>query len=417
MVMFKGLTFGGINSKDYGVYIEGESAFNAPQRDVELIEIPGRNGAYVHDMGRYSNIEVSYPAGLFGHSESEFAEKISNFRNAICSKKGYQKLTDDYNPDEYRMGVYSSGLDVKPAILRAGQFELKFNCKPQRFLTSGDVPVSLDSGDTLTNPTLFESKPLLLIDGYGDFSLNGHQMNIAQGAVMGNVILRNERTQSGQTMSTVLDPLYLTGDIITIKPGMFSTVLNPYYSDAVITNVEPLTVQTAHYEPSFSWSADSALLGLRRRTGGKITLTAGTQTNIPSEGIDYEITLERNGVTVTTTVRIAISFQYYPGYVSGKDMIVMQAFINEPEPTRMVSSSASITTGKISVNSTKSALGNLYIDLDIGMCYRIEDDEVIPINTAVILPADLPTLTPGENVITYDNTITDFQVTPRYWKL
>ena len=99
MVMFKGLTFGDINSKDYGVYIEGQSAFNAPQRDVELIEIPGRNGAYVHDMGRYSNIEVTYPAGLFGHSESEFAEKISNFRNAICSKKGYQKLTDDYNPD------------------------------------------------------------------------------------------------------------------------------------------------------------------------------------------------------------------------------------------------------------------------------------------------------------------------------
>ena len=417
MVMFKGLTFGDINSKDYGVFIEGQSAFNAPQRDVELIEIPGRNGAYVHDMGRYSNIEVTYPAGLFGHSESEFAEKISNFRNAICSKKGYQKLTDDYNPDEYRMGVYSSGLDVKPAILRAGEFDLKFNCKPQRFLTSGDIPVSVESGDTLTNPTLFESKPLLLIDGYGDFSLNGHQMNIAQGAVMGNVILRNERTQKGQTMSTVLDPLYLTGDIITVKPGMFSAVFNPYYNDAVITNVEPLTVQTAHYEPSFSWNADGALLGLRSRTDGKITLTAGTQTNIPAEGIDYEITLERNGVTVTTTVTVAISFQYYPGYSSGKDTIIMRGLINEPEPTRMVSSSASITTGKISVNSTKSALGNLYIDLEIGMCYRIEDDEVIPINTAVILPADLPTLTPGENVITFDNTITDFQVTPRYWKL
>ena len=64
--IFNGFTFDGENSKDYGVYITGSGVFNAPERDVEMISIPGRDGAFAQDMGRFSNIEVTYPAGLFG---------------------------------------------------------------------------------------------------------------------------------------------------------------------------------------------------------------------------------------------------------------------------------------------------------------------------------------------------------------
>ena len=59
--LFKGFTFDGIDSKKYGVYITGEAVYNAPERDVEVISIPGRNGAYLLDNGRFSNITVTYP--------------------------------------------------------------------------------------------------------------------------------------------------------------------------------------------------------------------------------------------------------------------------------------------------------------------------------------------------------------------
>ena len=45
MAMMQSITFGGVNSADYGIYIGGEGVFNAPKREVEMIEIPGRNGA------------------------------------------------------------------------------------------------------------------------------------------------------------------------------------------------------------------------------------------------------------------------------------------------------------------------------------------------------------------------------------
>ena len=136
--IFKALTFDGVSSRDYGVYITGEAVFNAPERDVEMITIPNRNGAFALDNGRFENITVSYPAGIFADTETDFAQAISDFRNVLCSKRGYCRLEDEYNPDEYRMAIYKSGLEVSPAQLKAGEFEIIFECKPQRWLKSGD---------------------------------------------------------------------------------------------------------------------------------------------------------------------------------------------------------------------------------------------------------------------------------------
>lgn len=149
--MYKSLTFDNKTSREYGVYITGEAVYNAPERAVEMISIPGRNGAFALDQGRFENIEVSYPAGIFAENETDFAQAVSDFRNFLCSKRGYCRLTDEYNPNEYRMAVYKSGLEVDPAQLRAGEFTITFECKPQRWLTDGETPIDIGVwGDTET---------------------------------------------------------------------------------------------------------------------------------------------------------------------------------------------------------------------------------------------------------------------------
>lgn len=406
MVMFKGLTFGDINSKDYGVYIEGQSAFNAPQRDVELIEIPGRNGAYVHDMGRYSNIEVTYPAGLFGHSESEFAEKISNFRNAICSKKGYQKLTDDYNPDEYRMGVYSSGLDVKPAILRAGEFDLKFNCKPQRFLTSGDVPVSVESGDTLTNPTLFESKPLIECKGYGSIGINGQEIEVTL-EPLGHVVVASSKSGSMATALEIdLDTSGLvTGDTIELEAGskLNENTLRSYSSLSGAT----ATVSTAD-DISFTTNVGTTWLSMAV-TFPSIGFVFGTAKTV---NYSFSLDLTKNG----TTYNIA-----YTGSIvyDGASTITVSFSRTIPAGSGLYNSGYPQFGSNPITAESNMTIGNnaVYIDLDIDEAYMIVDDVPVSLNNSVILGATPPTLMPGVNEITYDNTITNFKITPRYWKL
>lgn len=142
MAVFNSLTFDGENSLDYGVYISGEAVYDAPERAVEMISIPGRNGAIALDQGRFENIDVTYPAGAFGNDQAEFAAKMRKFRNLLASRYSYVRLTDSYHPDEFRLGLYKSGLNASPVQYgSAGQFPITFNCKPQRFLTSGEAEV------------------------------------------------------------------------------------------------------------------------------------------------------------------------------------------------------------------------------------------------------------------------------------
>lgn len=140
------LEFGTINSGDYGVYITGTGVYNAPARAVEMVSVPGRNGDVPIDMGHWDNIEVRYKCGLFGIDQSEMGEALMKFRNAIASQIGYQRLSDSYNPNEFRLGLFMAGFEFDAVSMnRAGEFELKFNCKPQRFLTDGEEMIDVKS--------------------------------------------------------------------------------------------------------------------------------------------------------------------------------------------------------------------------------------------------------------------------------
>ena len=135
--------FDGERSSDLDTYIAGEGTFNAPERVYTMQNIPGRNGQIALDEGRFENYELKYPAFIFTSAGADFRRKISDLRNALLSKKGYKRLTDTYHPDEYRLAIYREGLETKPVQYnRAGEFDLVFDCKPQRFLLEGEVPIS-----------------------------------------------------------------------------------------------------------------------------------------------------------------------------------------------------------------------------------------------------------------------------------
>ena len=166
MAMFKDFTFDGENSKDYGVYISGDAVYDAPERAMDMVQIPGRNGALALDNGYYKNIDVTYPAGCFAGDQADFAAKLSRIRNMLASRHRYCRLEDAYHPDYFRMALYKSGLDVSPvARNKAGRFNIIFDAKPQRFLKSGEVVQELDADAPPTTSygpadiVTFEGKP------------------------------------------------------------------------------------------------------------------------------------------------------------------------------------------------------------------------------------------------------------------
>ena len=171
-------TFGDYDSRDFGVFITRDGVYNAPRRVYRQIQVPGRNGDLMLDEGCFENIDVTYPCLIY----AGFNANIEGLRNALLSQKGYVRITDSYHPDEYRLGCFSDEFSVVPKVLGdGGTFEVTFNCKPQRFLLSGEEAISLTNSRTIENPTLLASKPLIRVTGTGTVGISGNAITIAAG--------------------------------------------------------------------------------------------------------------------------------------------------------------------------------------------------------------------------------------------
>ena len=174
--MINYLTYDGKSLRDYGVYVNGTYTFSAPQRNITKVVIPGRNGTLTIDNKRFENIEVSYEAFII----REFAENIEGLRNYLSTTAGYRRLEETYHPDEFRMARFVSGLSVTATpLMREGNFTLKFDCMPQRFLKSGEIPVEFTAAGSIFNPTLQQAKPMLRVWGNGTVGIGSATLTIA----------------------------------------------------------------------------------------------------------------------------------------------------------------------------------------------------------------------------------------------
>ena len=164
---FNDVMFDGKSLADFGVHVSGDGVFSSPERDYDVVSVPGRNGDLYLDNGRYKNMQVTYHAFV----ADDFRKNMQGLRGFLLSRNGYKKIEDSYHPDEYRLGVYKGPLDFEALFLKAAEFDLTFDCKPQRFLKIGDQEIIYEStesiGHGLRNPTYFESKPLIRVYGNG----------------------------------------------------------------------------------------------------------------------------------------------------------------------------------------------------------------------------------------------------------
>ena len=409
---FKSFTFGGTNSRSYGVYITGQGVFNAPERNVEMIEIPGRNGAYALDKGNFNNIEVTYPAGIFADNATDFATAVSDLRNLLCSKVGYVRLEDDYNPNEYRLAIYKSGLEVSHDMLIAGEFDITFECKPQRYLTSGETAVAVASGGTLTNPTLFESHPQLRVEGSGSMDINGGTI-VVNNQYIGEIVVANGHTSQNKDSNNWLtrytfDYAYANnGDSLRLS-NITVTELRHWFKQYDYGTFAATATNNGIVTASVVGQSSGVTQTELKLTLPELNAVFGTQSE---EDTTATYTINFNGSTKTGTV-------YLKAKYNGSNYFTLTTTRSVPASPNSVSKSYSIKAGDVILDSTDYILGNpTYIDLDIGECYKIENGSTVSVNNGIELPAELPTLKSGSNTITYDNTFTSFKVVPRWWKV
>ena len=169
--------FDGVPSTDFNLFINGNKTFSGATADLTLEPIPGRSGDMVRFNNRYNNVEVSYSSWI----AEDMRIHLRSLRSFLLSRNGYRMLEDTYHPDEFRLAVFSGGLDVDASFENTfASFDIVFSCKPQRFLKSGEEQLTfVDSETTIYNPTYFDSKPMIRVYGNGTLTVGSKTLTVS----------------------------------------------------------------------------------------------------------------------------------------------------------------------------------------------------------------------------------------------
>lgn len=457
------IIFGGIDSADYGIYVAGNAVFNSPERDVTMIDVPGRNGQLTLDNGRFMNIEVTYNAFVTGDNSDDIADNIRGYRNAIGSLIGYQRLEDTFHSDEYRQAIFRNGIEVEPIIYQTGgYFDITFDCKPQRFLTSGENTVDLSTAirQTITgNPVSFyyqtgnttvhsmTARKGLYQGGSGDPSPNNYRPfesfnslsfklnSTTSTASLGNTYYAADIDLAAKTITPYVDAYVFTGNetIINSTPGAFE-----YYMTG--TNFTPdkcsrfkfVSLPPSENYCIFSGGLHHGMTPLFWRYD-EMSSAADMKTKLAqwyAAGEPMVVIGTRTTAASPSSFTLSPAFSYATGTntleFTGVNNSTITIDITTPatlnNPTNFEARPLlSITgTGTMKVGETTITIGGngsqMYLDCDLCEAWSESGGVITNRNDDVTMSGpDFPSLPPGGSVISADNTFTQILVTPRWW--
>lgn len=164
-------TFAGVNSSEFNAYVFAKDNDSTRGRIYETLQIHGRDGALLIDSEYHPNVTHSYDIIIVDNFETNY----KRLRAFLQSNIGYKRLEDTINEDEFYMACFHPDMLTPVTDMRreSGKATLTFDRKPQRYLKTGESVLTFTTAGTITNPTLFESRPLIRIYGSGTVGI-GH---------------------------------------------------------------------------------------------------------------------------------------------------------------------------------------------------------------------------------------------------
>jgi len=159
---------GGLNLTAFSCYVAESNFLDAPARDIDTIQVAGRNGDLHIDNGRYNNFEMRVKLCI----TEDMQNNMERLRNHVNSFKGaYMRYSESLTPNEYRMVSFKNAFVSGDTDAHGGAVTLTFDAMPQRFILGGDVPVIFTLSGAIHNYTAETARPLIRVYGYGTIEL------------------------------------------------------------------------------------------------------------------------------------------------------------------------------------------------------------------------------------------------------
>lgn len=405
------ITFNGVSSKTLGIEVVRPPHFQYSERHYSSIEIPGSNGNYYINHGGYKNVDGEYELNfLVDISEySNFQSHAAAISRWLHSGRGYCKLEDSYNPDWYRMATYHESNTIENILDGGGKFTVHFDCKPQKWLKSGETLSPIASGATITNPTGNIAEPIIYLTSTGDgsFTIGDYTIEvkksdssvtpvIADVAMYGN----NEFIYDGSMWHSYTEPTKpneytaVAGDVVSYNGDKFTfdgTVWHTFtsYDNARYIGATYTTITD---------ESESNPIGLNNRYLGESTTAISAGSSV-------------NAIVIVNYSAETGDLVIYNGNKFVFDGSKWVAEANYSGEKKFIGQ----TSTTISANSTVQRIGldGMFIDFESGNAYL--DSGAMKRNKLISCP-EFPVLMPGDNVVTYTN-LTNVQLMPRWYMI
>lgn len=156
----------------FGLEMLTELTIENAVRDVEIVEIPGKNGDIVIDNGRYKPVLFSPKFIMWKKSNfKSFEEQQNAFTDLMTGAYGYSEMTILGNSAFTYMARVVDEVRITLDDEVSAEVEINLSLKPIKYITPGLDTVNLVNGTILDNIGKVPSNPMIVLTGTGNVTL------------------------------------------------------------------------------------------------------------------------------------------------------------------------------------------------------------------------------------------------------
>lgn len=194
---------------DFGIIIVQKPPIPKPERNVEEIEIPGRDGDITVDYATYKSVTFALACNLRFSIKS--IDEIKVWLN------GFDHLSFSWQNDRYYDAKLINRIDIAQSLKLYGEFPLIFKAQPHaRALTNAMITLTT-SPSTIVNNGTANSKPVIKVYGTGMITLIIGSYTIVLANVVGYETIDSDLVDCYK--DTTLKNSDMTGSFPDLVPG------------------------------------------------------------------------------------------------------------------------------------------------------------------------------------------------------
>lgn len=134
--------------------------YESPSDDVDTVEVPARDGVLHIDKKRIDSLSKVIKCVFIEQAQ---LHEVTEWLRI----KGLNDLILSWDKDYIYKATYTESHSY--GLKNISNFDIKFDVYPYKYLASGRTPIVATS---IVNPTNYPSKPIYIVEGTGDITLN-----------------------------------------------------------------------------------------------------------------------------------------------------------------------------------------------------------------------------------------------------